>query len=253
MINFLTAEAAVQGFGHAQAEYGGHFATRPKTIGYFSEVRARAKNSPTARAILKAVEESDRVINFIGMYGGFQCFDESADNHSTKKKEPTIYVDLHGRLSVYVRGPHEQATSRADAVNPNMQAFNNKIALLHELGHAKQFIENPTWYAFYASSQKKAEWRDSIEAKAKGLWTAKFTPRVVVKNSGGPPPPPAFGAARPNPAAQVNAFIGKATDRAKPQKWFVVIDVDNMQRHEWPICREMGLPVRLNYTDLNVG
>jgi hypothetical protein len=32
----------------------------------------------------------------------------------------------------------------------------------------------------------------------------------------------------------------------------VHIESDNMARHEWPICRELGLPYRQNYRDVNV-
>jgi hypothetical protein len=255
MINFMTKDDAERSFGKAQEHYGAKFATRTATIAYFSEVREWSKHSATARAVIKYVEEADKAINFIGMYGGFQAFDESADNLGNGQKQPTIYVDLHGKLSVYVRGPHQQHGQRT--LSSPMKSFHNNVALLHELGHAKQFIERPQWYAMYASSQKKAELRDSIESKAKSMWMSKLTPKAMgaapgqgADGSGIPPPPmPIFGGG--NPAAkQVNAFIGGASGRAAKQSWFVVIDVDNMSRHEWPICRELGLPVRLNYTDL---
>jgi hypothetical protein len=50
---------------------------------------------------------------------------------------------------------------------------------------------------------------------------------------------------------QVQAILPARSERAKDQTWFVVIDVDNMQRHEWPICTEMGLPIRMHYSDLS--
>jgi len=37
----------------------------------------------------------------------------------------------------------------------------------------------------------------------------------------------------------------------EPPKWGVVIEEDNMSRHEWPICIELGLPLRKNYRDVN--
>ncbi len=252
MINFMSKEDAERAFGHSQAEYGAKFATKVATIGYFGEVREWSKNSATARAVIRYVETADKVINFVGMYGGFQCFDEGADNHANGKKEPTIYVDLHGKLNVYVRQPHETQLSRAKTRNPTMAPFDNKLALLHELGHAKQFIERPSWYAMYASNQKKAQWRDEIEARARAKWTSKLVPKTIsapVRGDMPPPPLPAFGGGA-NPMAQVNAILPRTTDRAAGQSWFVVIDIDNMSRHEWPICREMGLPVRMNYTDL---
>ena len=102
MINFLSKADAEAAFGDAQAEYAAKFCTKPATIGYFNEVREWSKGSPTARAIIKRVEEADVVINFIGMNGGFQCFDESAKNRLSKRDEPTIYIDLLGKISVYV-------------------------------------------------------------------------------------------------------------------------------------------------------
>ncbi len=315
MINFLSKEDAEASFWHAQAPYGGTvFVTKVATINYFNEVRQWSAGSPTARAIVKYVEESDVVINFIGMNGGFQCFDESADNRRSAHAEPTIYVDLRGRLHVYVRGPHENLLRRDKtpglAANPNaMQPFNNKLALLHELGHAKQFIERPQWYRFYADARRRASFRDALEQKATQLWTRKLTaqnaaaaqgaatqpgaavggvpvppgppgapprlgipappgppsppgppPRVGAVRAPGPPPPPGPPGAPPAPGAprqmnmrqQLQAIVPATTDRAADQSWFVVLDVDNMQRHEWPMCEEMRLPKRLHYSDLSV-
>ena len=38
--------------------------------------------------------------------------------------------------------------------------------------------------------------------------------------------------------------------KAGPQ-WGRAIEMDNMSRHEWPICIELGLPLRQNYRDIN--
>lgn len=38
-----------------------------------------------------------------------------------------------------------------------------------------------------------------------------------------------------------------------PVVWGVPIEHDNMNRHEWPICRELGLPLRANYGDMRDG
>jgi hypothetical protein len=282
MINFLSKEDAQAGFGHSQSEYGAQFCTKVGTIAYFSEVREWSKDSPTARAIIKLVEESDVIINFIGMHGGFQCFDESAGNRLSKKPEPTIYIDLLGKLSVYVRKPHENILSRSQTPHANMSSFNNRIALLHELGHSKQFIERPEWYRFYASAKKKSDFREELETKAKEVWTRKLSPpkpavaplataSTSAGSSGGIPsapgilPAPRILAAPGLPPApglpgvtsglntrqQVQAILPTTTERARSQSWFVVIDIDNMQRHEWPICSEMGLPIRMHYTDLS--
>ena len=276
MINFLSKEDAQRAFGTAQSEYHAVFCTKPATINYFSEVREWSKASKTAREIMKDVEESDVVINFVGMQGGFQCFDNTADNHITNKHEPTIYIDLRGRLRVYVRTPHENILARSQTRDPNMVTFDNRIALLHELGHARQYIERPEWYNLYAEAKAKADFRDELELKARGLWERKLaTPIVAVGGPAGgippapgiphapgappapgppgPPGPPGLPGARGGLSTKqkVDAIMPKTTERAKSQAWFVVLDVDNIQRHEWPICKEMGLPLRMNYTDLS--
>jgi hypothetical protein len=185
-----------------------------------------------------------------------------------------------------------------------MSSFNNRIALLHELGHSKQFIERPEWYRFYAGAKTAADeqmklkaatekepvthrvFREELEDKATRFWTKKLTPpkpKPVAAPApvagpgaaGGPPPPPpeapqpptaptlpgapapptapglpaALGG--PNVRQQLGAILPARSERPKDQTWFVVIDVDNMQRHEWPICTEMGLPIRMHYTDLS--
>ena len=47
----------------------------------------------------------------------------------------------------------------------------------------------------------------------------------------------------------------QTADEAKEFKpitaWGVVIEMDNMSRHEWPVCKELGLPRRVNYRDIN--
>lgn len=298
MINFLSKADAEAAFGDAQAEYAAKFCTKVATIGYFNEVREWSKGSPTARAIIKLVEEADVVINFVGMNGGFQCFDESAKNRVSKRDEPTIYIDLLGKISVYVRKPHENILSRSQTPHANMSSFNNRVALLHELGHAKQFIERPEWYRFYAGAKKEADsraeletgkqnapathgiFREELETKATEVWTRKLTPPkpkiasspAASVGSGGMPPGPPKAPGPPGPPGppkapgppgapgvlggsnvrqQVQAILPTRSERPKNQKWFVVIDVDNMQRHEWPICTEMGLPIRMHYSDLS--
>ena len=253
---FLARFEAESGFAAAQRPYGRvTFCGRIQATNWFSGIRPWSADSKTAREIIKFVEDSDIVINFVGMLGGFQCFDESAMNLATGKQEPTVYVDVTGQLSVYVRGPHERHLKRSQARLPNMVAFDNRIATLHELGHAKQFIERPGWYRLMGDAQRKSAFREQIEDAAKKMWTP--TPKPVAAHVGGggdgvPPPPPP-----PHPIGAISRptapdFVGKRSKHAANQTWVVVIDRDNMARHAWPICDELGLPKRMNYTVLGV-
>jgi len=277
MIKFLDAQSAIRGFMGAQQPYGNiKFASRIETVQYFYEVVEWSKASPTAQKIIKVVQDADVEVNFIGMHGGFQCFDESADNAETLKKEPTIYIDVDGKLEVFVRQPHEQALSRYEALQkfqrgeggkPTMQAFDNRIALLHELGHAKQFIENPQWYRHYCLQSNRGDFREAINAAAKKFWTDKLSPpKPKISNppgsrhapgvqSGPPGPPPPMmgsGSTGPNVRQQVDAIVQTRSQKPVDLKWAAVIDIDNIQKHEWPICKELGLPQRFSYTDLSV-
>lgn len=260
MLNFMTKEEAERSFRHAQEPHdaGVKFATKVATLAYFSEAREFAKNSKTAQAILKYVEGAKTVINFVGLYGGFQCFDEEAPiGHALGPKQPTIWVDLNGKLKVLVRTPHEMHLPRNRITSPDMRPFENKVALLHELGHAKQFIERPSWYRLYVSDTEKAKWRLAIEKRAEAMWLSKLTPKAQgpangASSGGLPPPPPGPSLGGMSPSAQVRAILPTTTQKAAKQSWAVVVDIDNMARHEWPICRELGLPVRMNYTDLAV-
>ena len=55
-----------------------------------------------------------------------------------------------------------------------------------------------------------------------------------------------------SPLQKVNQILPKRSERPKALSWFAVVDIDNIQQHEWPICRELALPLRFNYTDLSV-
>jgi hypothetical protein len=252
-IRILDKATAVAGFGPAQRPYGDVvFCSRIRTTHWLMNVREWSAKSRTAQEILKFVENSSVVINLIGMEGGFQCFDHEAINHSTGKPEPTIYVDVTGRLSCYVHNVHQVGLILAYERVVDPKPFDNRLATLHELGHAKQFIERPGWYALYSSAEMRMRFRDKIEEGAAKRWKPRPPAVINVPSTGSsdaPPPPPPRAATG---GAQMPAFLGKRTDRAVNQKWFVVLDVDNITRHEWPMCRELGMPIRLSYTDLTV-
>jgi hypothetical protein len=57
------------------------------------------------------------------------------------------------------------------------------------------------------------------------------------------PPPPHL--------ATKDDLYAVAVQRKATGNWGRVLEMDNMARHEWPICREIGVPYRTNYRDLD--
>jgi hypothetical protein len=66
-----------------------------------------------------------------------------------------------------------------------------------------------------------------------------------------PPPPPAGGNARgaSRQAAMGELGLNAGVHWPSQKGWSVRIELDNMQRHEWPICDESGNPRRHSYRD----
>jgi DNA-directed RNA polymerase subunit RPC12/RpoP len=53
-------------------------------------------------------------------------------------------------------------------------------------------------------------------------------------------------------AQEVQPFNDKTNPSGyKPPVWGAKIEMDNMSRHEWPVCKELGLGQRVNYRDVN--
>lgn len=110
--------------------------------------------------------------------------------------------------------------------------FHQYVAFLHELGHFIQWHTNPS---FYAGNMLHNSRGIADAAKAFFLRAAERGGAASYGQKN------AYATARmqPSPAAQ-----GKA--------WSVRVEMDNLARHEWPMCDEARLPRRLEYTDLQV-
>jgi hypothetical protein len=225
------------------------------------------------------VNESTVEICVIGMKGGFQCF-----GSNDVGGRPGIFIGVEGRLKYAVRGPHqlhippEAMTARPDT----LPQLDNKIALLHEFGHAKQFIERPEWFAGH---YKKADANRGPARK----FTNPVDPlpmapaRSVTVAGSATPGATSFPEAIQKRAAEVHAKAGRTQKaqwvpverdtsdlgmdfmKASTENWLATeedvkavakfqyglrVESDNMARHEWPICDELGIPRRLNYRDL---
>jgi hypothetical protein len=356
----LSSDLFMQQSGYA----GCHSAkeTEDYVRGFFS---AGFRQSRTAREILRYVGDSPKIIYVVGMRGGYQCFDSTAGEN----KVPVIFIDVDGRLEIFVRSPHgmqiefgtkPQAPSRDDhralmlrpdmakSVAPggarhhlnvardiplivNRVSLDNRIAALHEFGHAKQWLERPHLFdaqvravqdydaeslARTVRSGVRLDRLGKIDLKKREAVLRRFTgaeqvdprldatkfftainQRILEKRAaqqgagpsgvasrpapaaapgapplpgggaGGPPPPPPLrgGATKPKPRLLSPAEqMAKELEELKKEvlnpvlvekkaggNWGRVIEMDNMERHEWPICREIGVPYRLNYRDLD--
>jgi len=81
------------------------------------------------------------------------------------------------------------------------------VSMMHELGHAKQYLEKPAWYEALVD---------------------------IVKNN--------------NVSPQIAESLKETQKYTKPaQDAKMAIELDNITRHEGPICTEMGKPVRTSY------
>lgn len=197
--------------------------------------------SNTALDLFGFVSSSSKKIHVVGMKGGFQCFGTAEG----KSKVPVVFIDLDGFLNFKTRLsksqhslrfsklPKDEATTglvdfhykniakNSEHVAPqefegNLTELSNRIATLHELGHAKQWIENPNLF-----NRKITGMRGAIRDQAAKL--AGPEAKHILKESD---QSPLFTA------------------------WDPIVEMDNMSRHEWPICRELGIGYRKNYADL---
>lgn len=185
-------------------------ATQMRTYHYNATVWAQ--RSVTARVILDVVTRAEQTIYMVGMHGGYSCF--SSDDPG--KGEGVVYFDVNLQLGVRKEGA-AQATP-----------LHQYIAYFHELGHAKQWIENPSF--FDGGPQNTANFAQEIQTAARNH--VMRTQKLTYGNAG-------------------TALKLQSLRLCRPS-WAVRIETDNLIRHEWPMCRETGNPVR-NYTELVMG
>lgn len=206
-------------------------------------IRRWAARSRTAQAIFKFLDEAKPVIHVIGMKsGGYTCFDSDAPTVGAG----TCYVDVEANFSIKSTG----------------EDLHRYIAILHELGHAKQWVEMPGWFEIMGRNTAKVDFLD-LRAEIVNRATPKpKTPEPVMATSesvmsGPPPPPPSMDSAGPT-RMQIQSEVLKKLALPSMKfshthaKWPFMIEQDNMARHEWPICDEARYPRRAGYSDLAV-
>jgi hypothetical protein len=249
----------------------------------FDELRQWCRKSATARAILDYIDESSSKVHVVGMSGGFQCFNSTS---GLDDRKGTIFIDLDARTEILAKGAHNmylpkriRKSLRIHKGGETWVGLNNRITLLHEIGHSKQWIERPGLFDNDYRSETKIGTREGapkmkevsaqeIYAKAKamqertasgaGVKTMFTRGTTIVEKPGGHYKP---GGKREQeirrPGAPDLSFLpdveaGRQRLEA-PVGWSVPTEQDNMTRHEWPICWEMGLPLRSNYGDIRLG
>ena len=94
----------------------------------------------------------------------------------------------------------------------------------------------------------RATFAKELRAKAEATWERKFggkNPSDVVREAA-----KARTATFVRSQGELDEFEEYLKKDDTP-KWGRVIEMDNMSRHEWPVCRELGLAYRTNYRDLD--
>lgn len=185
-------------------------ASRTETLAILHEVRAWAStNSVTAQAILSVVTNAEQDVYLVGMKGGgYTCF--CSDDPAPGKG--VVYFNFDARFEIKQEG-------KANA------PLHNYIAFLHEMGHAKQWIETPEF--FNGSLQNKPDFAKDIKTAAQNM--AMRTGNCSFGDAG--------------------RSLKLQNLRLTKPLWSVRIETDNLMRHEWPMCDESG-HVRRAYTDL---
>jgi hypothetical protein len=223
-----------------------------------------ARKSETAKQLMLYVTNHPKNVIVVGMRGGFQCFNST---EGVKNDKPVVYIDVDGKLDTIVRGPHNlhMDPEKCIRTEDKRAGINNYIAMLHEFGHAKQWMERPMLFDNQARKPRLKPVQSSnaplsVREKALKLGGAETDMRLGRARAG-------FASELREKAtehwtkkggdisladlrSQVELDDFESAIKAGPQ-WARVVEMDNMSRHEWPICGELDLPLRTNYRDIN--
>ena len=194
------------------------------TKAYLEKVRDWSADSKTALATINFVERALPEVSIVGMRGGETSFDSDCP----VRGKGVIYVNLDLRMGI--RGS-----------NVDMHQY---VALLHEFGHAKQWIERPEFFS--TSPLETSAFKDMIEKSA-----AEFFQKRILAAQGRE-----FKKMSVDEMDEVRVKnLGLSNLMVKKENWrqrdsIVRIESDNLARHEWPICDEKKMPRRNSYADL---
>lgn len=218
--------------------------TGVKTKQYLLDVTHWSSSSPTAKNILDVVHSSNKEVYVVGMKGGFQCF-STDEITASGSRHAVVFVDLDANIGVRVRQPHEAHIDPNKVTNS--VPLDNRLAFLHELGHAKQWIENPSFMtggiqnsASFATNIRNAAIKMGTSGDANMPQRSSFQSGVMgnIKHT------------KATKAYVADHPVFGGIESATRLGWGLRIETDNIMRHEWPICDELRLVKRFNYRDL---
>lgn len=203
--------------------------------------------SRTGKAIWKAIHSNRKLINIVvwkdwllnlkmlstEALGGWALTSTAFANDEPQNGEGTVFWC-----------PYLTYRFRRDENQPfNIEAPMN-IVLFHEFGHARQWLEQPEFYSFSAYKSdhpmlKEIRNRGVTDPKVKKIYDGvakidwkRFNPKT----------------AKPLLATPTaNNPTGKPTDLA----YFLALEADNLNRHEWPMCDDFGVGRRKAYADID--
>lgn len=176
------------------------------------------KHTSTGLRIMDEVRNSKTIINVVAwrstnpIQPGFSMF----SNDSPMPNEGTIFVNLDQLVSV--------ATPNSEDKNKN-NMLNNFVLILHEVGHAKQFIDNPSWFR---SNQNTSDYISVVKQDVL---------QNIARQTG-----KSWGI-----EAKANRILGNAH-----KAFSSAIEWENYIYHEGPICDEIGVARRIRYDNLNM-
>ena len=183
----------------------------------FQRARMWAKSKTrTGYWLFEEVRKSPVQINVVAwrstnpLNPGFSMF----SNDSPLPGQGTIYVNLEQLVSVDRPNPED--------AKKNLM-LNNFVLILHEIGHAKQFIDAPAWFRSNEGTGKYNEHYKKVVMDA-------------VKNKTGK----AWGI-----EGTVDRIMGNAH-----KAFSSAIEWENYLYHEGPICDEVGIARRISYSNL---
>lgn len=239
-------------------------ASRLVMVSYMTQASMWAHRSKAAQAIISAVTNSKVDIYVIGMRnGGYSCFDSDCPEDFSG----TVYFNIDVKLDVRLRDGVD-ATTREPKYRTERKTVDPLIAFLHELGHAKQFIENPDMFTrrAHGTNAPIPEISPVVIADAARKWAAGIDKTTRATMSTDPnfklaktqpdnPTPNKFVEQTKRPTytqARNKGFLDLTNVRLTKPAWGVKLETDNLIRHEWPICRELGWPEPSlrHYTDI---
>ncbi|MES2770794.1 MAG: hypothetical protein V4623_02275 [Pseudomonadota bacterium] len=195
--------------------------SKTDTAKQMTSLRVWASKSPTAQNILKFVAASSVNIYLVGLSSGGAALCPGSPG---PVGSATIFINFRMKFDfVRYSAKMNAFTKKMIDRHPSTVQYipvDSYLCFLHEMGHAVQFIENPSQF----------------EMGMKGvLSNPLFTQQIR-------------GAAQAKGAPVPTEKEAESCTR----KWPVRIETDNLQRHERPMCLELGIPSRESYGDFRM-